>query len=57
MLDFRWDNKSWIFEGIGVAVLAGFAALFWRRRERTRMQRQSSGRESTNYQAGRDIKL
>jgi hypothetical protein len=57
MMDFIWNNKAWIFDGIGVSVLAGIAALLWRRRNRLRTQRQTGGHGSTNIQAGRDVKL
>ncbi len=50
------DNKEWIFGGIGVAAITGVIALL-KRRQNGLTQRQTSGANSTNVQAGRDINL
>ena len=50
------DNKEWIFSGIGVAVITGVIALL-KRRQNGLTQRQRSGANSTNLQAGRNINL
>jgi hypothetical protein len=50
------DNKEWIFGGIGVAVVTGVIALL-RRRQNGVTQKQTSGANSTNVQAGRDINV
>lgn len=31
MLDFIWDNRSWLFEGLGVVVLVGLVGFLYRR--------------------------
>ena len=55
---FAWViyNKEWIFGGIGVAVITGVIALL-RRRQNGLSQRQRSGANSTNLQAGGDINV
>lgn len=50
------DNKEWIFGGVGVAVVTGVIALL-RRRQNGVTQKQTSGANSTNVQAGRDINV
>jgi hypothetical protein len=52
------DNKEWVFSGIGVALLAAlvnFIFLKWNRSFLS--QKQKSGKNSTNYQAGGDINV
>ncbi len=51
-----WENTEWIFGGVGVAIISGVIALVWRRRSGP-SQSQTSGANSTNVQAGRDINL
>jgi hypothetical protein len=50
------DNKEWIFGGIGVAAITGVIALL-KRRQNDHTQRQRSGANSTNLQAGGDINV
>jgi hypothetical protein len=50
------DNMEWIFSGIGVAAI-GWLFLLFKRRQNGLNQRQRSGRNSTNLQAGKDINL
>lgn len=50
------DNKEWFFSGAGVVLITVVADLFMKN-EGTKRQVQKSGCNSTNYQAGRDIKL
>jgi hypothetical protein len=54
MLDWIWKNKEWVFSGIGVAAVV--AVVGWIR-SRQSGQVQRSSRNSTNLQAGRDIKI
>ena len=57
LLDYILRNKEWIFSGVGVALL-GWVAYLWRRKRTTSLsQRQSSGSNSTNIQAGRDATI
>ena len=55
-LTWVFNNKEWIFGGIGVAAITGVIALL-RRRQNGLTQKQASGANSTNVQAGRDITL
>ena len=31
MLDFLWDNRAWLFEGLGVAVIVGLGTFLYRK--------------------------
>jgi hypothetical protein len=53
--DWIWQNKEWVFSGVGVAIVAGVIA--WFRRSPGSGQSQRSGKNSVNIQAGRDINL
>lgn len=52
-------NKTWIFEGIGVAILSALASVIvlWlrRRKNEENKQVQISGDDSINIQSGRDV--
>jgi hypothetical protein len=50
------ESKEWIFSGMGVAIISGVIALIWRRRGGVN-QNQTSGANSTNIQAARDVNL
>lgn len=51
-------NAYWIFEGIGVAIIAWVGWLFFHRKaEAKHSQIQNSGKGSTNLQAGRDLNI
>jgi len=50
-----WENKEWLFGGAGVAIVSAVIALVWRRG--TSGQSQTSGANSTNIQAGKDINI
>ena len=54
MLDWVWRNKEWVFSGIGVAVVLGIIGWI---RGKSGGQVQRSGKNSTNIQAGGDIKI
>lgn len=49
------ENKEWVFSGIGVSVLFFVLSLF--KKGSGVKQVQKSGANSTNYQAGGDIKI
>lgn len=52
------NNVSWIFSGIGVAVLGAIFGLIWRRHHlKQRKLVQKSGQGSINLQAGGDMKI
>lgn len=56
------SNKEWLFQGLGVSVIAGLALLARHLVGRTTdtpsaQQSQTGGSRSTNIQAGRDISV
>jgi hypothetical protein len=55
---FEWlvSNKEWIFSGVGVALVSWLFVWLFRRKDRVG-QRQSSGKNSVNIQAGNDIRI
>lgn len=63
MLESAYDwlvlNRQWVFDGFGVAILAGgFSWLISRgRRTQDPTQIQRSGENSLNIQSGRDINI
>jgi hypothetical protein len=61
MVDWFWKTKEWVFSGIGVFVLGGVVWMVRRLLARSTppsvKQTQRSGDDSTNIQAGRDIKI
>lgn len=54
-MEWLQNNASWIFEGIGTAILGFF--LGWKAKGYQIRQSQSSGSHSQNLQVGRDLKL
>jgi hypothetical protein len=58
MMDWIWQNREWIFSGVGAALIG--VLLGWMKRKRDTsgtVQSQHSGRNSTNIQAGRDVNI
>ncbi len=55
MWNWLVENRTWVFSGIGVAVV-GVILSIWRARDR-RVQVQKGGDRSTNLQAGGSITL
>lgn len=56
LMQWMNDNKEWIFSGIGLAVIGLiWKFLFKEKSSSGRSQTIRSGRNSTNFQAGRDI--
>lgn len=51
------DNKEWLFSGVGAVVIAWIGRVIYKRKQTAASQKIRSGRNSTNIQAGRDIKL
>jgi plastocyanin domain-containing protein len=50
------DNKEWVFSGIGLALIGLIWKFFFKDKSASgRSQTIRSGRNSTNFQAGRDI--
>ena len=54
-IGWLWGNKKWLFSGAGIAVISAVIALVWRRG--ASRQSQTSGANSTNIQAGRDVSV
>lgn len=50
------DNKEWVFSGAGVFLITLIIGVFIKKK-RASKQIQKSGSNSTNYQAGGDIKI
>ncbi len=54
MLQWFAENKTWVFSGIGVLAISIFISLYKHQLPRL-IQIQRSGKNSNNYQSGRDI--
>jgi len=48
------NNKEWLFSGIGVFTVSTIIGFMFNKKNSTK-QTQKSGKNSTNYQSGRDI--
>ena len=46
-MDWLYDNRSWLFEGIGVVILVGLAGWLWRRLTRTKAAAPAKGSPDT----------
>ena len=55
----KWvgNNKEWLFSGVGVVVVAWIVRIVYRKKQISSYQNIRSGRNSTNIQAGRDVKI
>lgn len=55
----KWvmDNKEWLFSGIGIVVLVWIVRTIFKRRETNSAQSIQTGKDSINFQAGRDVNL
>lgn len=54
------NNKEILFSGLGVAIITWLLNFIFKKKNKQQKdinQSQKSGNNSTNYQAGRDIKL
>lgn len=52
-----FDNKEWLFSGLGLMIIAWIGRLFYKQRQITSSQNIRSGDTSTNVQAGRDVNI
>jgi hypothetical protein len=59
MLDWLWENRQWVFDGIGIAIIGGVIAWLRSRKKGDSgiHQSQRSGKNSVNLQSGRDINI
>lgn len=55
-MEWILQNKEWFFSGAGIFILS-LVVGFFIKRGKSKQQIQKSGSNSTNYQAGRDIKI
>ena len=51
------ENKSWLFEGLGVAIISALAWFIFIRGKPTASQKQKSGNNSINIQANGNIDI
>ena len=51
------DNKKWLFSGAGVVFFSWIVRMIFKGKQTTLSQKIRSGNNSTNIQAGRDIKI
>jgi len=56
ILNYIWNNKEWIFSGIGVAVVTTVFLLWRSKKSYSVTQKQKGGHGSVNIQIGRDMK-
>ncbi len=49
------ENKEWLFSGAGLAIASWLGRIIYRRKQEVSTQEMSSGNDSINIQAGRDI--
>lgn len=54
LINWICTNKEWVFSGLGVSVILLIFSIF---KKSNSAQRQKSGDNSTNYQAGGDINI
>ena len=56
ILQYLYDNKEWIFSGVGIAIFSGAALLLKKVISgKNSAQSQNITGDGTGYQAGRDI--
>ena len=59
-MDWLWNNKEWLFQGLGALAVAGLFGLgirYLTRKSGHTTQSQQGGNNSTLYQAGRDVRV
>lgn len=55
-MDWILENKEWIFSGVGVFAIGIIISIF-RKKNKSPNMVQKSGKNSTNYQSGGDMKI
>jgi hypothetical protein len=55
IISFISENRAWLFSGLLAAVVAGVFGLY--KNTKTPSQKQTSGKDSTNIQAGQDVHI
>lgn len=56
---FAWlyEEKEWLFSGIGVTVIIGVITFFFKKTRSSHTQKIKTGDHSTSYQAGGDMSI
>ncbi|HOX41619.1 MAG TPA: hypothetical protein PK263_05525 [bacterium] len=57
LLRLVFDNKEWLFSGVGLVLVSWIGRIIYKRRQATSSQKIHSGSNSVNIQAGHDIKI
>lgn len=55
-MDWLIQNKEWLFSGVGIAIFSFIFSLFLKSKNSLK-QKQSSGKKSTNIQAGNNVNI
>lgn len=56
-ISWLFNNKEWLFSGLGLMIIAWIGRLFYKQPQTTSSQHIRSGDSSTNVQAGRDVNI
>lgn len=51
------ENKEWLFSGLGIFILGLLGRYYFKTRQLTTSQTLKSGKNSNNFQAGRNINI
>ncbi len=56
-MEWIWNNKEWVFSGIGVFIIGLIITLFIKKNSKKITQKQKSGNNSTNFQIGGNVEI
>ena len=56
-LEWIFDNKEWLFSGVGLTVVGWLVRVIFMKRQASSTQSIVSGDSSKNVQAGRDVSI
>ena len=57
IMSWVFDNKEWLFSGVGIVVFGGLIRLLMKKNSSSSSQNIRSGENSINLQAGRDLDI
>jgi len=57
IISFLSDNKSWLFSGSGVVLIAWICRFLFKKKQTASTQSIQAGDGSTNIQSGRDVNI
>lgn len=57
MIEWLIENKDWVFSGAGVAIIAWILNVLCEKSHRRVTQKQQSGNDSVNIQAGGNVSI